>query len=382
MGNLLKVSLSPHVHGGNSVKKEMYGVILAMIPAMLVSFWFFGIGAVSVTLTAVISAVFFEYIIQKYLIGGKPTIMDGSAVITGMLLAFNVPSNLPLWILIIGVLVAIGVGKMSFGGLGQNPFNPALVGRVFLLISFPVNMTTWPTAGSRFVNWFAPVVEKEVDGQMVKMIGDTPLDAVTGATPLDVIGENVGTVAEKITAAGDTLRHVITVPDILQGKVMVGDVVLKTFENVPTTMDLFMGSIGGSLGEVSAIALILGGLFLIWRKIISWHIPVAMLGSMAIFAGILHLANPNEYVDPLFHILTGGALLGAFFMATDMVTSPMTKLGGIIFGVGIGVLTILIRVFGSYPEGVSFAILIMNAFVPIINTYVKPKRFGEVKKNG
>ena len=382
MGNLLKVSLSPHVHGGNSVKKEMYGVILAMIPAMLVSFWFFGIGAVSVTLTAVISAVFFEYIIQKYLIGGKPTIMDGSAVITGMLLAFNVPSNLPLWILIIGVLVAIGVGKMSFGGLGQNPFNPALVGRVFLLISFPVNMTTWPTAGSRFVNWFAPVVEKEVDGQMVKMIGDTPLDAVTGATPLDVIGENVGTVAEKITAVGDTLRHVITVPDILQGKVMVGDVVLKTFENVPTTMDLFMGSIGGSLGEVSAIALILGGLFLIWRKIISWHIPVAMLGSMAIFAGILHLANPNEYVGPLFHILTGGALLGAFFMATDMVTSPMTKLGGIIFGVGIGVLTILIRVFGSYPEGVSFAILIMNAFVPIINTYVKPKRFGEVKKNG
>jgi electron transport complex protein RnfD len=214
------------------------------------------------------------------------------------------------------------------------------------------------------------------------MIGDTPLDAVTGATPLGVIGENVGTVAEKITAAGDTLRHVITVPDILQGKVMVGDVVLKTFENVPTTMDLFMGSIGGSLGEVSAIALILGGLFLIWRKIISWHIPVAMLGSMAIFAGILHLANPNEYVGPLFHILTGGALLGAFFMATDMVTSPMTKLGGIIFGVGIGVLTILIRVFGSYPEGVSFAILIMNAFVPIINTYVKPKRFGEVKKNG
>jgi electron transport complex protein RnfD len=382
MGNLLKVSLSPHVHGGNSVKKEMYGVILAMIPAMLVSFWFFGIGAVSVTLTAVISAVFFEYIIQKYLIGGKPTIMDGSAVITGMLLAFNVPSNLPLWILIIGVLVAIGVGKMSFGGLGQNPFNPALVGRVFLLISFPVNMTTWPTAGSRFVNWFAPVVEKNVDGQLVKMIGDTPLDAVTGATPLGVIGENVGTVAEKITAAGDTLRHVITVPDILQGKVMVGDVVLKTFENVPTTMDLFMGSIGGSLGEVSAIALILGGLFLIWRKIISWHIPVAMLGSMAIFAGILHLANPNEYVGPLFHILTGGALLGAFFMATDMVTSPMTKLGGIIFGVGIGVLTILIRVFGSYPEGVSFAILIMNAFVPIINTYVKPKRFGEVKKNG
>ena len=382
MGNLLKVSLSPHVHGGNSVKKEMYGVIFAMIPAMLVSFWFFGIGAVSVTLTAVVSAVAIEYLIQKYLIGGKPTIMDGSAVITGMLLAFNVPSNLPLWILIIGVLVAIGVGKMSFGGLGQNPFNPALVGRVFLLISFPVNMTTWPTAGSRFVNWFAPVVEKDVDGKLVKMIGDTPLDAVTGATPLGVIGENVGTVAEKITAAGDTLRHVITVPDILQGKAMVGDVVVKTFENVPSTMDLFYGSIGGSLGEVSAIALILGGLFLMWRKIISWHIPVAMLGSMAIFAGILHLANPNEYVGPLFHILSGGALLGAFFMATDMVTSPMTKLGGIIFGVGIGVLTILIRVFGSYPEGVSFAILIMNAFVPIINTYLKPKRFGEVKKNG
>jgi electron transport complex protein RnfD len=382
MGNLFKVSLSPHVHGGNSVKKEMYGVILALIPAMLVSFWFFGIGAILVTLTAVASAVLVEAIIQKYLLRGKPTIMDGSAVITGLLLAFNVPSNLPLWIVVIGVIVAIGIGKMTFGGLGQNPFNPALVGRVFLLVSFPAKMTTWPVSGTRFINWLAPVREQNIDGEIVKMIGDNRLDAITGSTPLGVIGENVGTVVEKITAAGDTLRHVVTIPDLMSGKVVIAEQVVKTFDAIPSNLDLLIGQMGGSLGEMSAIAIILGGLFLIVRKIITWHIPVSMLGSMAIFAGLLYFINPDVYVNPIFHILTGGALLGAIFMATDMVTSPMTKLGGIIFGVGIGVLTILIRVFGSYPEGVSFAILIMNAFVPLINTYVKPKRFGEEKKNG
>ena len=394
MGNLLKVSLSPHVHGGNSVKKEMYGVIIAMIPAMLVSFYFFGLGAIITTLTAVGAAVVFEYLIQKYLIGGKPTIMDGSAVITGMLVAFNVPSSLPLWILIIGVLVAIGVAKMSFGGLGQNIFNPALVGRVFLLISFPVDMTRWPLVGTTGVNWMkgvdkAPVInEVLVDGvatmdtSYVNMVGDIPLDAVTGPTPLGVISENVGSVVEKITATGDTLTHIVTIPDILAGKAMEGDVVMKTFEAIPSTMDLLIGQMGGSIGEMSAIALILGGLFMLWKKIISWHIPVAMLGSMALFAAGLHLYDANTYAGPLFHILTGGALLGALFMATDMVTSPMTKTGGIIFGVGIGVLTIVIRVFGAFPEGVSFAILIMNSFVPLINNRFKPKRFGEVVKDG
>lgn len=331
MGKLLSVSLSPHVHSGNSVKKEMYGVIIALIPAMLISFYFFGLDAIRVTLISVAAAVGFEYLIQKYLMKIEPTITDGSAIITGMLFAFNMPSNLPTWILLIGVLVAIGVGKMSFGGLGQNPFNPALVGRVFLLISFPVQMTTWPK---------------------VNPLNFSMVDAETAATPLALVKEG--------------LKNGESLSDLLH--------------KIPGAMDLFIGNVGGSLGEVSAIALILGGIYMLWKKIITWHIPVSMLGSMAIFSAILHFANPEAYAGPVFHLMTGGAMLGAIFMATDMVTSPMTPKGMIIFGAGIGILTILIRVFGAYPEGVSFAILIMNAFVPLINTYVKPKRFGEVKK--
>ncbi len=331
MGNFLKVSLSPHVHGGNSVKKEMYGVILAMIPAMLVGFYFFGLDAVRVTAISVLAAVGFEYLIQKFLIKGEPTITDGSAIITGMLFAFNMPSNLPIWIILIGVLVAIGVGKMTFGGLGQNPFNPALVGRVFLLVSFPVQMTTWPK---------------------ISVLNFSMVDAETAATPLALIKEGLKN--------GESLSSLM--------------------EKIPSTLDMMIGHVGGSLGEVSAIAILLGGAFLLFKKIISWHIPVTMLGTIAVFSGILHFANPEAYAGPLFHLFTGGAMLGAVFMATDMVTSPMTHKGMIIFGIGIGVLTVLIRVFGAYPEGVSFAILIMNAFVPLINTYVKPKRFGEVKK--
>lgn len=331
--SLLKVSLSPHVHGGNSVQKEMYGVLYALIPALLVSFYFFGIGAVRVTLIAVLSSVVFEFLIQKYLMKAKATIMDGSAVITGILLAFNVPSNLPAWIIIIGALIAIGVAKMSFGGLGQNPFNPALVGRVFLLISFPVQMTSWPK---------------------VSTMNFSLLDAETGATPLGIVKEG--------------LKN--------------GDKFSDLMNQIPNYMDMTIGNMGGSLGEVSAIALILGGVFMLWKKIISWHIPVSMLGTMAVFAGVLHFISPEKYADPLFHIVAGGALLGAIFMATDMVTSPMTKTGMLVFGVGIGVITMAIRIFGAYPEGVSFAILIMNAFVPLINNRFKPKRFGEEVKNG
>jgi len=331
MGNFLKVSLSPHVHGGNSVKKEMHGVILAMIPAMLVGFYFFGLDAVRVTAISVIAAVGFEYLIQKFLIKGEPTITDGSAIITGMLFAFNMPSNLPVWIILIGIFVAIGIGKMTFGGLGQNPFNPALVGRVFLLVSFPVQMTTWPK---------------------ISILNFSMVDAQTAATPLALVKEGLKN--------GESLSSLM--------------------EKVPSALDMLIGNVGGSLGEISAVAIMLGGAYLLWKKIISWHIPVAMLGTIAVFSGILHFANPEAYAGPAFHLLSGGAMLGAVFMATDMVTSPMTHKGMIIFGVGIGLLTILIRVFGAYPEGVSFAILIMNAFVPLINTYVKPKRFGEVKK--
>jgi len=331
--NLFTVSPSPHFYGKESVNKIMYKVILALIPALGVSLIYFGMGALIVSLVAIISCVLFEFVLTKYVLKAKPTLKDGSAILTGLLLAFNLPSNLPLWIIIIGAFVAIGIGKISFGGLGKNPFNPALVGRVFLLISFPVQMTSWPLAiESRWAY----------------------LDATTGATPLALLKEGI--------------KNGQPVYELLQG--------------LPDYSQMFLGNMGGSLGEISAIALIVGGLFLIWKKIITWHIPGSMLLTVVVFTGIMSLVNPDQYADPIFHILAGGMLLGAIFMATDMVTSPMTTRGQIIFGCGIGILTCVIRLFGAYPEGVSFAILIMNAFVPLIDKYIKPKRFGEVKKNG
>lgn len=329
MENKLIVSLSPHVHSGNSVQKSMYGVLIALVPALIVSFVFFGLGAVIVTLTSVAACVFFEWAISKFILKrDKITIADGSAVITGVLLAFNVPSNLPVWIIIIGALVAIGVGKMSFGGLGNNPFNPALVGRVFLLISFPVQMTSWP-----------------VVGQLTSYT-----DATTAATPLAIM------------------------------KGVINGAPGMSLDQLPDSFLLFIGNNPGSLGEVSAAALLIGLVYMLIRKIISWHIPVSILATIFIFTGIMYLIDPALYASPLIHLLTGGVMLGAIFMATDYVTSPMSKKGMIIFGIGIGFFTVVIRLFGAYPEGMSFAILIMNAFTPLINTYCKPKRFGEVAK--
>ncbi len=329
----LTVSGSPHFHTEESVSKIMYGVIFSLIPAMLVSFYFFGLAAIVVTLTAVVSCMAFEYLIQKYLIRGPLTIFYGSAIITGVLLAFNVPANLPLGILVIGSAVAIGMGKMTFGGLGKNPFNPALVGRVFLMISFPVQMTTYPrpTAFSTQLT-----------------------DAVTGPTPLTVIKDGL--------SRGEKFADLLA--------------------QLPDYSNLLLGNIGGSVGEVSAIALLLGGLYMLIRKIISWHIPMAYLGSAAVFSGIFWLISPETYPDPVFHLLTGGLMLGALYMATDYSTSPMAPRGMIVFGVGCGLLTMIIRLFGAYPEGVAFSILIMNAFVPLINKGFKPKRFGEEIKNG
>ena len=253
--------------------------------------------------------------------------MDGSAALTGILLAFNLPSNLPLWIIIIGALVAIGIGKMTFGGLGCNPFNPALVGRIFLLISFPVQMTSWP-----------------VVGQLTSYT-----DAETTATPLALM---------KMAVHGDA----------------------NALSQLPDTMSLFLGNNPGCIGEISALALLIGLVYMLWKKIISWHIPVSILVTVFVFAGIMHLADPEKYVSPVLQLLSGGLMLGAVFMATDYVTSPMSKKGMLIYGVCIGLLTVVIRLFGAYPEGMSFAILIMNAFTPLINTYCKPKRFGEVAK--
>ncbi|HJD53349.1 MAG TPA: RnfABCDGE type electron transport complex subunit D [Candidatus Avibacteroides avistercoris] len=332
MDRNLTVSLSPHIHSGDSVRKNMYGVIIALIPALLWSLYKFGVGALIVTVTSVLSCLLFEWAITKYLLRRpKVTISDGSAIITGLLLAFNLPSNLPVWIVVTGALVAIGVGKMTFGGLGRNPFNPALVGRVFLLISFPAQMTTWPQPG-QLTSYF-----------------DAVTDASTAATPLSVM---------KMAVQGDTSR----------------------LAELPGTLSLFVGDIPGSLGEVSALALLIGFAFLLWRRIITWHIPIAIFATVFVFTGIMHLIDPAVYASPVAHLLTGGVMLGAIFMATDYVTSPMSHRGMLVYGVGIGFLTVVIRLFGSYPEGMSFAILIMNAFVPLINNYCKPKRFGEVKK--
>ena len=326
--NKLTISLSPHVHGGDSVKKNMYGVCIALLPALLCSFYFFGLGAIAVTAVSVASCVFFEWAINKYMLKNpRPTITDGSAILTGILLAFNLPSNIPLWIVVIGALFAIGVVKMTFGGLGCNLFNPALAGRAFLLISFPVQMTTWPNPGQGFMT----------------------LDATTGATPLATM---------KLIAKGEAS--------------------MSDLGNSLT--DMLIGNTGGCLGEVCAIAILIGLVYLLVKKIITWHIPVSILVTVAVFSGLLHLANPTTYVAPQYELLSGGLLLGAVFMATDYVTSPMTPKGQLIYGVAIGFLTMVIRTWGAYPEGMSFAILIMNAFTPLINNYCKPKRFGEVVK--
>ncbi|MDI3521599.1 MAG: H+/Na+-translocating ferredoxin:NAD+ oxidoreductase subunit [Anaerophaga sp.] len=331
MNQKLVISPSPHVHGGDSVPKNMYGVIIALLPALVASLWFFGIGALIVTFTSIAACVFFEWLIKKYLLKVAPSVSDGSAAVTGLLLAFNLPANIPIGLIIIGAAVAIGIGKLSFGGLGNNPFNPALVGRVFLLISFPVQMTSWPVPITSRLHY---------------------IDAETAATPLSVIKEGV--------SSGQTI------PELMS--------------EIPSYISMFIGNIGGSAGEMAGIALILGGIYLLWKKIITWHIPVSVIGSVIIFTGILHLIDPLKYADPLFHVLAGGVLLGAFFMATDYVTSPMSRQGMLLYGVGIGLITVLIRTFGSYPEGVSFAILIMNAFTPLIDRYMKPKRFGEKVK--
>lgn len=330
MGKLI-VSLSPHAHGNDSVERNMYGVIIALIPAVLVSLYYFGIGSAVVLLTSVAACEFFEWAIAKYMLKTKPQVLDGSAMLTGLLLGMNLPSNLPLWIIILGALIAIGVGKMSFGGLGNNPFNPALVGRCFLLVSFPAQMTSWPTVGQ---------------------LGSY-LDAQTGATPLSVMKEAIKT----------------------------GDASL--LDKLPDTFTMLLGNPAngmgaGTIGEVCAAALLLGLIYMLVKKIITWHIPVSILCTVFVFSGLMHMINP-VYANPVYELLSGGLMLGAIFMATDYVTSPMTKKGQLIYGVAIGFLTIVIRNWGSYPEGMSFAILIMNGFTPLINHYMKPKRYGIAK---
>ena len=287
--------------------------MLALLPACLCALYFFGLGAVVVLFASVTGCIVTEYMIQRFMFKGEPTIYNGSAALTGVLLALNLPSNLPVWIVLIGAVVSIGIGKMAFGGLGNNIFNPALVGRVFLLISFPAQMTSWPLPLQNRMEY---------------------LDASTGATVL-----------------GQLKMHEIT------------------YDQVNIT-NLIVGNTGGSLGEISAVAILIGFVYLLYRRIITWHIPVAIIFTVFLFSLCI---GTNPWVE----ILSGGLLLGAVFMATDYVTSPMTRRGMILYGVMIGVITIIIRTWGSYPEGISFAILIMNGMTPLINRYIKPRRYGE-----
>lgn len=329
----LIVSPAPHVHSGDSVRKNMLWVIVALLPAYAVSVAAFGWGALITTAISVAACVLFEWLITKFVLKQKPTICDCSAILTGLLLAFNLPCNLPWWIVVIGALVAIGIAKMTFGGLGQNLFNPALVGRVFLLIAFPVQMTTWPRPLGFHTSY---------------------VDAETGATPLALM--------KQIVKGGD------------------GSLVSQ----LPDMWDVVIGWMGGSLGEVCALALLIGGIFLILMRVITWHIPVSILATVALFAAVTGWcgALPEGMTTASYVMLslcTGGVMLGAFFMATDYVTSPMTGWGKIIFGIGIGLIVMVIRTWGAYPEGMSFAILIMNACVPLLN-HIRPKRFGEKKK--
>ncbi len=316
MKNLI-IAPSPHVQTDRSTASIMRDVVIALLPALVVSTVVFGANVIFVTAVSILACVAFEYLIQRFIVRGPQTVGNWSAVVTGMLLAFNLPASIPWWIIVIGAFVAIGIAKMSFGGLGKNPFNPALVGRVFLLIAYPVQMAKFP----------------EVEG----------LDALSGATPLAAV---------KYGAPVDTVG----------------------------VQDLMLGNMPGSLGEVASLALLIGFVYLLWRKVITWHIPVTILATMAAFAAIAGWADGAQgdllWQLPLFHVLAGGALLGSIFMATDYSTSPMTVKGGIVFAIGIGAITMCIRLWGSYPEGMSFAILIMNSVVPLLNKYIKPKRFG------
>ena len=320
----LIVSPSPHIHSKDSTKSLMLDVVIALIPAVICSVVFYGWQELLVLGVSVASCVLLEWAITKYMLKKPSTVGDFSAVITGILLALNVPYTTPWWVIVIGSIVAVGVAKMTFGGIGQNIWNPALVGRVFLLVSFPTYMTTWSQPQGLF-----------------------GVDAVSGPTPLGAIQEGLmqGSSVEELTSAYNY-------------------------------RDLLFANLGGSAGEVCALALLAGFVYLCCRRVIKPWITLSIFATVAFTSLIFWSVDPTRFTDPLFNLLTGGLILGACFMATDYVTSPMSLWGGVVFGVGIGFLTMMIRYFGSYPEGVSFAILIMNSVVPLLNMWFHQKKFG------
>jgi len=323
------LSSSPHIHAGETTDQVMRAVIYSLLPACAVAVYFFGLPALGVLLLATLGCLAAEAACQRLM--GKPVALaDGSAAVTGILLALNLPPTSPWWLTLLGAVIAIVIGKQVYGGLGANPFNPALVARVVLLISFPVQMTSWSAP--------APL--------------GSGLDLVTTATPL-------GEWKNAVMLTGK-------LPEVMQG----------------SSLQHLLGNMPGCIGEVSALALLLGAAYLFWRRILTWQIPVAYVGTVVLLAGLFWLIDPSKYPSPLFHLLTGGLVLGAFYMATDMVTTPVTSRGMLLFGIGCGLLTVLIRLFGGYPEGVSFAILLMNAATPLIDRYLRPRTFGVVAGKG
>lgn len=343
MENNFFVSSSPHITDKDSIPRIMYGVVISLIPATIGAVYFFGVKAAWVILWAVFAAVATEAVIQKLM--KKPiTVKDGSALVTGILLAFNLPAEAPWWLPVIGSVFAIGIGKIPFGGLGYNPLNPALLGRAFLLASWPTRMTIFNTTPR----------EGTISG----------IDAITNATPLNVYKASKDVIANQ--------------------SIMPAEKVQQATEAISQLSDsyanLFWGKVGGCLGETSVFLLLIGAVYLIYKRYIGLKIPVSYIGTVALLSWIFGGTEGFFTGDPIFHVLSGGLILGAFFMATDMVTSPVTYSGRIIFGAGCGVITVLIRQVGGYPEGVSYSILLMNLTVPLIDRYTKPKTFGKVNK--
>lgn len=345
---------SPHQHGGNTIQLTMLSVIIALIPATMVSVYLYGWLAFFILSVCIITSILTEYISLRLMGRSTDRIWDGSAALTGLLLALVLPAAVPWWMAVFASVFAIGLSKQLYGGLGQNLFNPALAARVVLLISFPLQMTTWliPMHTGAVLDMYSFSTSIQFFFLGPDSVKQT-WDAITMATPLGYLKTELG---QGLTVSEALLNYNYT------------------------TLNAFIGREAGSLGEGSALALLMGGVWLVSRYTISWHIPVSYLLTVAFFAWLFNWIDPDHYAPPLFHLLAGGLMLCAFFMATDPVSSPASGVGKIVFGIGCGVLTWVIRTFGNYPEGAMFAVLLMNCAVPLIDYYVRPRVYGHGRR--
>lgn len=361
MTDSLKLTSSPHVKDPSTTRRIMLLVIAALVPSAAASILFFGYYSGVLMLTGTVSAMIAEAIAELLRKRGLRSLTDGSAALTGLLLSFNLPASVPIWIPIIGAFVSIWLGKMIFGGLGHNIFNPALIGRAFLVAAYPTLMTA---------NWISPRLTgstasgfstERLESNIEITLSAEELDAVTSATPLGLMKDSKRILANPAST------------DFQRSK---ADGSIETLYEWDTLKNMLMGNTGGSLGETSALLLIIGGLFLCTLKIVNWRMPLSYISAVFILSWVLAGHKGFFTGNPLFAVVSGGLILGAFYMATDMVTSPMSNLGQIIFGLCAGLLVVIIRSYGGYPEGVCYSILIMNAFTPLIDRFIKPKKFG------